>query len=449
VLDIYQKEQPLGVIIAMGGQIPNNLAMPLHQAGVAVLGTSPLSVDTAEDRHKFSQLLDRLGVAQPQWNEQGTVEEAQRFADQVGYPVLVRPSYVLSGAAMSVASNDVELIKFLHKATEVSPTYPVVISKFIENARELELDAVACDGALVASAISEHVENAGVHSGDATLVLPPQRTYLETMRRIKKISEKIAKSLQINGPFNIQFIAKGNEVQVIECNLRASRSFPFVCKILKTNFIDIGTRVIMGQTVPKLNGALLDTDYIGVKAPQFSFMRLDGADPTLGVEMSSTGEVACLGQDFEEAFLKALISVGYRLPVRSVLLSTGPIEAKAAFLESARELRSLGVKMYATRGTAEFLRANSIEATILHWPLEGRDPNVLEFLGQRKIDLVINIPKNYQEEELTNDYIIRRKAADFGIPLITNLQLAQRFVETIARKQMSDLEIKSWGEYEK
>ena len=447
VLDIYRKEKPIGVIISMGGQIPNNLAMRLHEAGVIVLGTSPLSVDAAEDRHKFSQLLDELMIAQPKWKEQITVEEAKAFANHVGYPVLVRPSYVLSGAAMSVASNDAELIKFLKKATEVSPNYPVVISKFIENARELEIDAVAREGELIVSAISEHVENAGVHSGDATLVLPPQRTYLETMRRIKKTTEKIAKSLQVNGPFNIQFIAKGNEVQVIECNLRASRSFPFVSKILKINFIDIATKVIMGQTVPKFNGFLLDANYIGVKAPQFSFMRLDGADPTLGVEMSSTGEVACLGQDFEEAFLKALISVGYRLPVHSVLLSTGPIEAKAAFLESARELRSLGTKMYATQGTAEFLRTNGIEATRLHWPLEGKDPNVMEYLGQRRIDLVINIPKNYQEEELTNDYIIRRKAVDFGIPLITNLQLAQRFIEAMAHKQTDDLEIKSWGEY--
>ncbi|MBI4523157.1 MAG: carbamoyl-phosphate synthase (glutamine-hydrolyzing) large subunit [Deltaproteobacteria bacterium] len=449
VLDIWEQEKPIGIIISVGGQIPNKLAMQLHEAGVNVLGTSPLSVDTAENRHKFSQLLNQLGIDQPEWQELTSLEEAKAFAQRVQYPVLVRPSYVLSGAAMAVASNDIELTKFLKKATDVSERYPVVMSKFVENAKELEIDAVACHGELVASAISEHVENAGVHSGDATLVLPPQRTYLETMRRIRKITAKIAEALKIHGPFNIQFIAKGNEVKVIECNLRASRSFPFVSKVLKVNFIDMATRVVMGQAVPKLNGSAWDLEYVGVKAPQFSFMRLDGADPTLGVEMASTGEVGCLGADFDEAFLKALLAVGYHLPVRSVLLSTGPVENKAAFLGSAKLLRDLGICLYATRGTAEFLQANGIAATVLRWPLEKQSPNAIEFLMQRKVDLVINIPKNYHEEELTNDYIIRRQAVDFGIPLITNSQLAQRFVEAIAHKRLEELEIKSWAEYER
>jgi carbamoyl-phosphate synthase large subunit len=447
ILSICKKENPIGVIISVGGQIPNNLAMHLHEAGVKVLGTSPLSIAAAEDRHKFSQLLDHLGIEQPEWRELVTLDDAKQFAASVGYPVLVRPSYVLSGAAMSVASNDAELVRFLKRATEVSQKYPVVMSKFLEDAKELEIDAVARDGELVVSAISEHVENAGVHSGDATLVLPPQRTYLETLRRIRQITKKIAAALQINGPFNIQFIAKTNDVKVIECNLRASRSFPFVSKILKVNFVDIATRVIMKSDVPKFNGSLLDAEYVGVKAPQFSFTRLDGADPTLGVEMASTGEVACLGEDFEEAFLKALLSVGYRLPVRHILLSTGPIRAKAAFLESTRVLKSLGMNLFATKGTADFLQANSIETTVLHWPLEKRSPNILEYISQKRLDLVINIPKNYQEEELTNDYIIRRKAVDFGIPLITNIQLAQRFVEALSRKQLADLEIRSWAEY--
>jgi carbamoyl-phosphate synthase large subunit len=313
----------------------------------------------------------------------------------------------------------------------------------------LDIDAVASGGKLVVFAISEHVENAGVHSGDATLVLPPQRTYLETMRRIKKITEKIAMTLNINGPFNIQFIAEGNNLKVIECNLRASRSYPFVSKVLKVNFIDIATRVIMGKTYPKFNGSVFDLDYVGVKAPQFSFTRLDGADPTLGVEMASTGEVACLGDDFEEAALKSLMSVGYNVPVKNILLSTGPVESKAAFLQSARILKDLGIKLYATQGTSNFLRANGIETTVLHWPLENESPNSIEYLSQGKIDLVINIPKNYQEDELTNDYLIRRKAVDFSVPLITNIQLAQRFVEAIACKHLGDLKIKSWADYQR
>jgi carbamoyl-phosphate synthase large subunit len=447
LLEIYTKENPMGIILSMGGQIPNTLAMQCYEAGMQILGTSPLSIDTAEDRHKFSKLLEELGVDQPEWRELVSLAEAKRFAGKVGYPVLVRPSYVLSGAAMSVACNNTELVRFLGKAVEVSPQHPIVISKFVENAKELEMDAVACHGDLVVWAISEHVENAGVHSGDATLVLPPQRTYVESMRQIKKITEKIAQALGINGPFNVQFLAKDNKVKVIECNLRASRSFPFVSKVLKSNFIDVATRVLMGQVFPKVHGSILDVGYVGVKAPQFSFTRLEGADPTLGVEMASTGEVACLGDDFEEAFLKALLSVGYRLPVKNILLSTGPIETKAAFLHYTRRFIDLGIHLYATPGTAEFLQANGLEATVLYWPLEGKSPNAIEYLSQGKIDLVINIPKNYQEEELTNDYLIRRKAVDFSVPLMTNIQLAQRFVEALSWKGLDDLQIKSWAEY--
>jgi carbamoyl-phosphate synthase large subunit len=451
ILAICERERPRGVVVSMGGQIPNRLAIPLHQAGIRILGTSPVSIDTAEDRHKFSRLLDALGVEQPEWEELRSEEAARAFVERVGYPVLVRPSYVLSGAAMGVASNDRELLALLGKATRISPEHPVVMSKFIENAKELEIDAVACEGELCASVIAEHVENAGVHSGDATLVVPPQRTYLETVRRVKKITEKIAHALTLHGPFNIQFIAKGNEVKVIECNIRASRSFPFVSKTLGTNLVQVATEVMLGRRSgsTRANGSAFDVPYVGVKAPQFSFMRLDGADPTLGVEMASTGEVACLGDDFEEAFLKALLAVGYRLPIRHVLLSTGPVETKAAFLAASRSLHAQGVTLYATEGTARFLQANSIPATALHWPLEQRSPNVLEYLGEKRIDLVINIPKNSQEDELTNDYIIRRRTVDFGIPLITDIQLAQRFVEALTRKRADDLHAKSWNEYEK
>jgi carbamoyl-phosphate synthase large subunit len=448
LLAIFEKEKPVGVVISMGGQIPNNLAISLHAAGVPILGTSAQSIDTAEDRHKFSALLDRLNIEQPEWRELINVADAKEFAARVGYPVLVRPSYVLSGAAMAVASNDEELERFLNKATHVSREHPVVMSKFVENAKELEIDAVASGGEIVVSAISEHVENAGVHSGDATLVLPPQRTYLETIRQIKKITEKIARSLSITGPFNIQFIAKANEVKVIECNLRASRSFPFVSKICATNFADIATKVMLGKPVPKGND-FLNLDYVGVKAPQFSFTRLEGADPMLGVEMASTGEVGCLGDDFEEAFLKALLSVGYRWPVRSILLSTGPVEHKAAFLKSARILSEIGVTLYATKGTAEFLKNNGIDSTMLYWPLQKESPNALEYLQQRKIDLVINIPKTFQEDELSNDYLIRRRAVDLGIPLITNIQFAQRFVEAVFRTSLDGLQIQSYKHYVK
>lgn len=447
VYEIYEKINPLGIIISMGGQVPNNLATKLHSLGLNVLGTNPEDIDNAENRRMFSAMLDELDIDQPEWSELNTVDEALAFANEAGYPVLVRPSYVLSGAAMAVATDDTELAHFLQRAADVSPEYPVVLSKFLENAKEIEFDAVASQGEIVVYAISEHVENAGVHSGDATLVLPPQRTYLETMRRVRRISKKIAQRLRINGPFNIQFIAKNNDVKVIECNLRASRSFPFVSKILRTNFIDIATRVIVGRKVEKIEANIYDMDYVGVKAPQFSFTRLEGADPTVGVEMASTGEVACLGDDFDEAFLKALLSVGYKLPVHSVLLSSGRLESKVELLETTRLMREIGLEIYATRGTGQFLQMNGVPCTILNWPLEKEEPNTLTYIKQGEIDLVINLPKNYQEEELTNDYLIRRTAVDFNVPLFTNRQLAMRFIEAISRIGIDDLQIKSWREY--
>ena len=447
VQEIYTKEAPIGVIVSVGGQIPNNLAMKLHANGVNILGTTPQSIDNAEDRKKFSKLLDNLEINQPEWKELTSLSEARRYAAMLKYPVLIRPSYVLSGAAMGVASNNIELERILESAEQVSQEYPIVMSKFIEDAKELDIDAAACDGHIVAWALSEHIENAGVHSGDATLVIPPQRTYLETIKRARKIAEKIALALKIHGPFNIQFIAKGNRLYVIECNLRASRSFPFVSKILKLNFIDIATRTIMGKDVQPYNGILFDLEHVGVKAPQFSFLRLDEADPMLGVEMTSTGEVGCIGENFEEAFLKALLSVGFSLPIKNILLSTGPLQAKAAFLKSTRELVSRDMNLYATRGTADFLSKSGIHAKLLHWPLNNHSPNIIEYLQEGRIDLVINIPKNYQPEELTNDYIIRRKSVDFGVPLITNIQLAQRFVDAISMFNMDDLMIESWKEY--
>ncbi len=447
ILEIYKKLNPLGVVISMGGQIPNNLACDLERNGIKILGTSAKSIDTAENRGKFSALLDKLKINQPVWKELTTLEKATQFATSIGYPVLVRPSYVLSGAAMAVASNDTELLRFLDLAAEISLEYPTVISKFLENAKEIELDAVARDGEIVIHAISEHVENAGVHSGDATLVLPPQRTYLETIRQIRHISKGIAAALDINGPFNIQFIAKQNEVKVIECNLRASRSFPFVSKILKKNFIEVATKVIMKIPLEPIENPLFNTSYVGVKAPQFSFTRLEGADPTLGVEMASTGEVGCLGNDFDEAFLKALLSVGFKIPIKSVLLSTGSIESKAELLESVRMLRNMGTEFFATRGTANFLKNNGISAGILNWPLDRKQPNTIDYIKEGKIDLVINIPKNYQPTELTNDYMIRRTAADYNVPLITNRQFAMRFAEALSRTTLDDLQIKSWDEY--
>ncbi len=446
VLDIYEKENPEGVIISMGGQIPNNLAMKLHRQNVRILGTSPLNIDRAEDRHKFSGMLDSLMVDQPAWTEAKSIDEADKFASKVGYPVLIRPSYVLSGAAMSVAADKKELDQYLQKAVEVSKEHPVVISKFITNAKEIEIDAVASKGETMIYAISEHIENAGVHSGDATMALPPQFTYMETIKKIKDITKKIAKSLDITGPFNIQFIAKENQIKVIECNLRASRSFPFVSKVTKYNFIDLATKAMLGISI-KGNYNTLNLDYVGVKAPQFSFSRLHGADPVLSVEMASTGEVACLGNDLNEAFLKSLLSVGFVLPKKSILLSTGPIKNKAYLLESIKKLHEMDFEFYATEGTAKFLEENGIPSKTLHWPLEEKEPNALTYLKERKIDLVINIPKSYEEEEITNDYLIRRKAVDFNIPLLTNAQVAKLFVESISKKKMEDLEIKSWDEY--
>lgn len=447
VADIYEKEKPQGLILSMGGQIPNNLALKCQEYGLRVLGTSPTDINRAENRHLFSALLDELQIDQPPWKELTDLESAKQFAREVGYPVLIRPSYVLSGAAMSVALNDAELVAYLEKASQVSPEYPVVISKFIENAKEIELDGVAREGELFVYAICEHVENAGVHSGDATLVLPPQRTYLETTRRMKRISRQIARALQIHGPFNIQFIAKDNEVKVIECNLRASRSFPFVSKIFKLNFVDIATRLIMGEDLAPIDKSCFELDYVGVKAPQFSFTRIKGADPVLSVEMTSTGEVACLGDSFDEAFLKALLSVGFTFPEKNILLSTGPFESKALFLPLAKKLLEMGYELYATPGTHDFMKYHGLHTTLVFSPLSPRHPNVTELLEQRKIDLVINLPKSVEEEDLTNDYLIRRKAIDFNIPLITNLQVAERFIEALSRVKLSDLAIKSWEEY--
>ena len=446
VLDIYEKENPFGVIISMGGQIPNNLAMKLHRQNAKILGTSPLNIDKAEDRHKFSELLDLLDIDQPEWTEAKSIEEAEKFADKACYPVLIRPSYVLSGAAMSIASDKKELKQYLQKAVDVSKEHPVVISKFITDAKEIEIDAVAQNGEVIIYAISEHIENAGVHSGDATIVLPPQFTYLETIRKIKDTTKGIANALKITGPFNIQFIAKGNQIKVIECNLRASRSFPFVSKVTKYNFIELATKAMLGIDIREKYNTL-DLDYVGVKAPQFSFSRLHGADPVLSVEMASTGEVACLGSDINEAFLKSLLSVGFAVPKSNILLSTGPIKSKAYLLEEARKLAEMGFTLYATEGTSKFLEQNGVQTTMLHWPLDKEEPNALTYIQERKIDLVINIPKSLEEQELTNDYLIRRKAVDFNIPLLTNAQIAKLFIESIYKKKMEELEIKSWEEY--
>ena len=447
VLEIYERERCLGVIVSVGGQIPNNLALELHEAGVRILGTSPIDIDRAEDRHKFSTLLDNIKVDQPPWREIVSVSDAVAFAEEIGYPVLLRPSYVLSGAAMGVATSARECELFLNKAAEVSPRHPVVVTKYFENTKEIEVDAVASSGEVLALAVIEHVENAGVHSGDATLVFPPQRTYLETIRKIERITAEIAKSLRISGPFNVQYLAQGTKVKVIECNLRASRSFPFVSKVYKHNFVEMAIKAAMGCPIAKNGRSPHDLGYVGVKAPQFSFTRLQGADPTVGVEMSSTGEVGCLGDDFEEALLKALISVGFRFPIRSVLLSTGPLADKLTFLESARLMQSLGINFYATRGTAEFLAGYGIQSSLVRWPLENLSPNAMEVIEEQRVDLVINIPKNYQEMEVTNDYYIRRKAVDFGIPLVTNIQMANRLAEAIFSKDIHSLAIKELQAY--
>ena len=447
VREIYNKVDPEGFILSMGGQIPNNLAVRLNENGMRILGTTTDSIDRAENRSKFSAMLDDLNILQPEWKALTDTKSALQFANNVGYPVLVRPSYVLSGAAMAVATGDLELKAFLLAAADVSKEYPVVISKFYENAKELEFDAVAQDGEIIAYAISEHVENAGTHSGDATLVLPPQRTYFETERQIRKTSAKIAKELNINGPLNIQYIAKNNEVRVIECNLRASRSFPFVSKTLNKNFIEIATKVILGEKQEKLRIPLYDYEYVSVKAPQFSFTRLRGADPATGVEMSSTGEVACLGDNFHEAYIKALISVGFKFPVTSVLISSGPTESKAEMLPSIKLLSDMGIIIFATGGTQEFLTQQDVPSLKLNWPLDEEKPDVIEYLKEGKIDLVVNIPKNYNEDELTNDYTIRRAAVDYAVPLITNRQVAMRLFEALSKTDIDSLKIKSWDEY--
>ncbi len=448
VMDIYEKENAEGIIVSMGGQIPNNLAMKLHRAGVKILGTSPEQIDNAENRHKFSQILDDIDVDQPEWKELTDLENAKQFAQKVGYPVLIRPSYVLSGAAMSIVLNDEELAIYLKKAADISREHPVVISKFITEAREIEVDAVADDGDLFCYAIAEHVENAGVHSGDATIVLPPQRTYLETMRRVKTITKKIAKSLQITGPFNIQFIAKDNDVKVIECNLRASRSFPFVSKTLKINFIEIATKLMLGEKVPKIDKSSFDLDYVGIKASQFSFTRLKGSDPVTGVEMSSTGEVACLGDDFNEAFLKSLLSTGHKFPRKAALLSTGTLKNKAELLEDLLTLKKMGLKFYGTKGTADFYKENGIDVEVLYRPFDNAEPGILTYLSEGKIDLVINIPKSAEKVELDSDYIIRRKAVDLNIPLFTNVQFIKRFIKSIEHYSLDSLPVKSWDEYQ-
>ena len=447
VREIYERNNILGVIVSTGGQTPNSLALSLDRAGCRILGTSAASIDNAEDRHKFSTLCDRLEIHQPAWAEVTSTEAAEAFAERVGYPVLVRPSYVLSGAAMAVAENAARLRSVLAAAAGVSSDHPTVITKFILGAKEIEIDAVARHGEILVYAICEHVENAGVHSGDATLVWPPQRTYIETTRRAKRIARKVAKALDITGPFNIQFMAKENHVMVIECNLRASRSFPFASKIMRVNFIDRATRAIMDEPVEKIDASVLELDCVGVKAPQFSFTRLDGADPVLGVEMASTGEVGCLGDDFNDAFLKALLAVGYRFPLRAVLLSTGPVEDKAVFLKSTHALAELGVKFYGTQGTAAFMAGSGLDVTPVHWPLDKTSPNALDLIRAREIDLVINIPKSASEEELANDYMIRRTAVDYGIPLITNIQLAQRLAHALCERSIDSLDIRAWSEY--
>ncbi|MFH1012775.1 MAG: carbamoyl-phosphate synthase large subunit, partial [Candidatus Peregrinibacteria bacterium] len=447
VLDITDIEKPDGVVVSMGGQIPNNLALKLSNAGVKIMGTDVKNIDRAEDRHQFSALLDQIGVDQPEWRAFTKAEEAFRFADKVGYPVLVRPSYVLSGAAMSVAHTHEELEAFLGKAVRVNTEAPVVISKFEVGAREIEMDAVAHGGDLLIFAISEHVENAGVHSGDATIVLPPQKTYLETIRRVKWIGKAIAKNLNITGPFNIQFLAKDNRVKVIECNLRASRSFPFVSKVTRHNFIELATLAMLGEADKTKRYNTLDLDYVGVKFPQFSFPRLKGADPVLGVEMASTGEVACFGGDLESAFLKAYLAVGNEFPKKNILLSIGRVEDKADLLETAALMVKMGYNLFCTENTAKFLKENGLAAHVLHKVSAGKSPNIAEYLEQGKLDFAIVIPRNYAHDELTDGYLIRRKAIDMNVPLITNVQLVKTLIRSLEKYKLEDLDIKDWGEY--
>ena len=449
VLDVIDLEQPGGVIVSVGGQIPNNLAMKLHRQSVPVLGTSPLSIDRAENRHKFSAMLDQLGIDQPAWKELTSLEDMEEFVNKVGYPVLVRPSYVLSGAAMNVCYNEDELKEFLQMAKEVSKEYPVVVSQFMQDTKEIEFDAVAQNGEVVEYAISEHIEYAGVHSGDATLVFPAQKIYFETARRIKKIGRRIAKELNISGPFNMQFLAKNNEVKVIECNLRASRSFPFVSKVLKRNFIETATRIMLGAPYSQPDKSAFDIDWIGVKASQFSFSRLHKADPVLGVDMSSTGEVGCIGDDFHEALLNSMIAVGFKIPTKSVMFSSGATKSKVDLLEASRMLAEKGYEIYATAGTATFLNAHGVNTTPVYWPDEKPDAenNVMKMIAEHKFDLIVNIPKNHTKRELTNGYKIRRGAIDHNIPLITNARLASAFIEAFCEMSEKDIQIKSWQDY--
>lgn len=448
VLDIIEMENPLGVVVSTGGQIPNNLAMWLDAENVPILGTSAKDIDNAEDRAKFSAMLTERGINQPEWSALTSMEDIGKFVDRVGFPVLVRPSYVLSGAAMNVCSNEDELKKFLQLAANVSVDHPVVVSKFIEHAKEIEMDAVAKNGEILAYAISEHIEFAGVHSGDATIQFPPQKLYVETVRRIKRVSKEIAAALHINGPFNIQFMARDNDILVIECNLRASRSFPFVSKVLKLNLIELATKVMLGLNVEKPNKNLFDLDYVGIKASQFSFNRLQKADPVLGVDMSSTGEVGCLGDDTNQALLNAMLSVGHRIPKHTVLLSTGGAKQKAELLDTARTLIKHGYELYATGGTSRYLAENGVANTMVYWPSdEGKQPQALTLMHERKIDMVVNIPKDLTQHELTNGYKIRRTAIDLNIPLITNSRLASAFIHAFCTLNLDDLEIKSWSEY--
>ena len=447
VLDIIELENPKGVIVSTGGQIPNNLAVRLSQSGVNILGTQAADIDNAEDRHKFSSMLDRLGIDQPRWKELSTLEDIHQFVDEVGFPLLVRPSYVLSGAAMNVCSNRSELERFLTLATEVSKEHPVVVSEFIEGAKEIEIDAVAQNGELVVYAISEHVEYAGVHSGDATIQFPPQKIYTQTVRRIKKIAREIARELHIFGPFNIQFLAKDNDIKVIECNLRASRSFPFVSKVLKINFIELATQVMLGYEVKKPEKSAFDLDYVGIKASQFSFTRLQKADPVLGVDMASTGEVGCIGTHFDDALLTAMLSVGYRIPEKNIVVSSGSAKSKVDLLDACRLLVLHGYNLFATGGTQKFLEENGVNSTYVGWPDEEGDLKVTDIIANKNVDLVINIPKNLTERELTNGYKIRRGAIDFNIPLITNARLASAFIKAFCKLKKEDIEIKHWGEY--
>lgn len=448
VMDIIDLEQPHGTILSVGGQIPNNLATRLDAAGVNILGTDARSIDNAEDRHKFSAMLDRLGIDQPRWRELTSLEDIDRFIAEVGFPVLVRPSYVLSGAAMNVCSNHEELVRFLRLAANVSKQHPVVVTEFIQFAKEIEMDAVAQNGEIKAYAISEHIEFAGVHSGDATIQFPPQKLYVETMRRIKKVSSQIARALNISGPFNIQYLAKNNDIKVIECNLRASRSFPFVSKILKINFIDLATKIMLGLPVEKPHKNAFDLDYVGIKASQFSFSRLQGADPVLGVDMSSTGEVGCIGNDTSEAILKSMLAVGLRIPEKAILLSTGGPKQKADMLDAAHMLHNKGYKIYATSGTHTFLNDNGIPAIRCYWPSQpDMQPQALQLLHDKAVDLVVNIPKNLTSAELSNGYKIRRAAIDLNIPLLTNARLASTFIRAFSTMPLDDIEIKSWDEY--